>query len=149
MSPRSPHVRTMWQCLLSLLADPRYKHSIRWIGTDGAFELTDRDSVAELWAQYSPRSSANPWEQKSASVSIELANATARENLMRVIRWYKGDEKKKRKAIIVKVPGRYRYKFVQPIVELTGYTVAELSQFNACYSEIELSESDRPSTSMN
>ncbi|KAK3577331.1 hypothetical protein CHS0354_008425 [Potamilus streckersoni] len=39
----------LWQFLLQLLTDHRYKNIIRWTGDEFEFQLSDPDEVARLW----------------------------------------------------------------------------------------------------
>lgn len=122
----------LWHCLLSLLADPNYEAQIKWVDADGTFEISDRDAVAKSWSQYSPKSSSDPYGNPVPTDSSEQTRKTARDSLMRVIRYYKknGDHGS---PVLVKAKGHYRYRFIRPIVELTGYTVEEFRHFNAQY----------------
>lgn len=134
--------RLLWQCLISLLADPRYRDIIRWTNPNGTFELIDRHAVAELWAQYSTRS-AQRSTQTRKEMTESQAQTVATESLLRSIRYYKTGGINGA-PIIEKAQGHFRFRFITPIVELTGYTVEELDRFNADYDMIEPIETAVP-----
>jgi GA-binding protein transcription factor alpha len=95
----------LWQFLLELLTDKKYRDAIQWVGTEGEFKLNQPEAVAQLWGARKNKPSMNY------------------EKLSRALRYYYDGD------MISKVHGkRFVYKFVCDLKQLLGYSAAELSK---------------------
>ncbi|KAK9508058.1 hypothetical protein O3M35_007804 [Rhynocoris fuscipes] len=105
----------LWQFLLELLTDKKYRSIIQWLEIEGEFKLINPDVVAKLWG----------FRKNKPTMNYE--------KLSRALRYYYDGD------MIAKVHGkRFVYKFVCDLKHLIGYSANEL---NALVIEAELNAS--------
>ncbi|KAH8854829.1 DNA-binding protein isoform 1 [Schistosoma japonicum] len=93
----------LWQFLLELLTDWRYREAIHWISDDGEFKLSNPEQVAAMWGHRKNKPAMNY------------------EKLSRALRYYYDGD------MISKVHGkRFVYKFICDLKTLLGFSAGEL-----------------------
>ncbi|CAH8834749.1 unnamed protein product [Trichobilharzia szidati] len=93
----------LWQFLLELLTDWRYREAIHWISDDGEFKLSNPEEVASMWGHRKNKPAMNY------------------EKLSRALRYYYDGD------MISKVHGkRFVYKFICDLKTLLGFSAGEL-----------------------
>ncbi|CAH8445371.1 unnamed protein product [Heterobilharzia americana] len=93
----------LWQFLLELLTDWRYREAIHWTSDDGEFKLSNPEQVAAMWGHRKNKPAMNY------------------EKLSRALRYYYDGD------MISKVHGkRFVYKFICDLKTLLGFSAGEL-----------------------
>jgi len=111
----------LWQFLLELLTDKLCREVIARVGEEGEFKLVNPEVVAQMWGQRKNKPTMNY------------------EKLSRALRYYYDGD------MIAKVHGkRFVYKFVCDMMNLLGYSAAELSRLVGTSEEMSVVDRRQP-----